>query len=48
MTERIEKLCKAIENEQNCNAKHAGSVGDGYSVRGRGFIVWFDGEAPLA
>ena len=24
--ERIEKLCKAIENEHNCNAKHAGSV----------------------
>jgi len=26
MTERIENLCKAIENEHNCNAKHAGSV----------------------
>ena len=26
MTERIEKLCKAIENEHNCSAKHAGSV----------------------
>jgi len=26
MTERIEKLCGAIENEHNCHAKHAGSV----------------------
>jgi len=26
MPERIEKLCKAIENGHNCNAKHAGCV----------------------
>jgi len=26
MTERIDNLCKAIENEHNCNAKHAGVV----------------------
>ena len=26
MTERIEKLCKAIESEHACKARHAGSV----------------------
>ena len=26
MTERIEQLCKAIETEHTCKARHAGSV----------------------